>query len=76
MPTNFAASFEDSDDSMENIKGEPVKEVEGVGGTAVIEEFIDFVERHGHPSLQVGSGTKDCSAFHLFSLALPCCYLQ
>ena len=68
MPTNLAASFEDSDGSMENIKGKPVKEVEGVGCAAAIEDFIGFVERHGHPSLQVGSGTKGCSAFHLFSL--------
>lgn len=56
MPTHLAASFEVSDDSMESIKGEPVKEVEGVGRATVIEDFIEFVDSYGHPSLQAGSG--------------------
>lgn len=56
MPTHLAASFEVSDDSMENIRGEPLKDVEGVGKATVIEDFIEFVDTHGHSSLQVGSG--------------------
>lgn len=56
MPTHMAASFEVSDDSMENIRGEPTKDVEGLGKATVIEDFIEFVDDHGHPSLQAGSG--------------------
>mmetsp|Transcript_518 Transcript_518/g.1139 ORF Transcript_518/g.1139 Transcript_518/m.1139 type:complete len:885 (-) Transcript_518:140-2794(-) len=56
MPTHLAASFEVSDDSMENIRGDPTKELEGVGKATVIEDFIDFIDTHGHSSLQVGSG--------------------
>lgn len=56
MPTHLAASFEVSDDSMENIKGDPTKELEGVGRATVIEDFIEFIDTHGHSSLQVGSG--------------------
>lgn len=56
MPTHLAASFEVSDDSMENIRGDPVKELEGVGKATVIEDFIEFIDTHGHSSLQVGSG--------------------
>jgi hypothetical protein len=56
MPTHLAASFEVSDDSMENIRGEPTKDVEGLGKPTVIEDFIEFVDEHGHPSLQEGSG--------------------
>lgn len=56
MPTHLAASFEVSDDSIENIKGDPTAEVEGLGKATVIEDFIDFVDTHGHPSLQAGSG--------------------
>lgn len=56
MPTHLAASFEVSDDSMENIKGDPVKELDGVGRATVIEDFIEFIDEHGHASLQVGSG--------------------
>eukprot|EP00581_Thalassiosira_minuscula_P007940 CAMPEP_0183712238 /NCGR_PEP_ID=MMETSP0737-20130205/7413_1 /TAXON_ID=385413 /ORGANISM="Thalassiosira miniscula, Strain CCMP1093" /LENGTH=881 /DNA_ID=CAMNT_0025940817 /DNA_START=299 /DNA_END=2944 /DNA_ORIENTATION=- len=56
MPTHLAASFEVSDDSMENIRGEPTKEIEGVGRATVIEDFIEFVDNHGHASLQEGSG--------------------
>lgn len=56
MPTHLAASFEVSDDSMENIKGDPVKELDGVGRATVIEDFIEFIEEHGHASLQAGSG--------------------
>jgi len=56
MPTHLAASFEVSDDSMENIRGDPTADVEGVGKANVIEDFIDFIDTHGHPSLQVGSG--------------------
>jgi len=58
MPTHLAASFEVSDDSMENIRGDPTADVDGVGKANVIEDFIDFVDAHGHPSLQVGSGTN------------------
>ena len=56
MPTHLAASFEVSDDSMENIRCDPTKELEGVGKATVIEDFIDFIDTHGHSSLQVGSG--------------------
>lgn len=56
MPTHLAASLEVSDDSMENIRGRPTAEVEGLGKAVVIEDFIDFITTHGHSSLQVGSG--------------------
>jgi len=56
MPTHLAASFEVSDDSMENIKGEPTAEIEGVGKATVIEDFIEFIDTYGHSSLQAGSG--------------------
>lgn len=56
MPSHLAASFEVSDDSMENIRGDPTADVAGVGKANVIEDFIDFIDAHGHPSLQVGSG--------------------
>jgi len=56
MPTHLAASFEVSDDSMENIRGEPIKELEGVGRATVIEDFIEFIDNHGHSSMQDGSG--------------------
>ena len=56
MPTHLAASFEVSDDSMENIRGDPTKEIEGVGKATVIEDFIEFIDTYGHSSLQVGSG--------------------
>ncbi|KAL7525928.1 hypothetical protein ACHAXR_001221 [Thalassiosira sp. AJA248-18] len=56
MPTHLAASFEVSDDSMENVRGDPVKELEGVGKATVIEDFIAFIDTYGHSSLQAGSG--------------------
>mmetsp|Transcript_13597 Transcript_13597/g.29438 ORF Transcript_13597/g.29438 Transcript_13597/m.29438 type:complete len:882 (+) Transcript_13597:168-2813(+) len=56
MPTHLAASFEVSDDSMENIRGDPVKELDGVGRATVIEDFIEFIDEYGHASLQAGSG--------------------
>jgi len=56
MPAHLAASFEVSDASMENIRGDPTADVAGVGKANVIEDFIDFVDAHGHPSLQAGSG--------------------
>lgn len=56
MPTHLAASFEVSDDSIENISGEPTAEVEGLGRAVVIDDFIEFINTYGHPSLQVGSG--------------------
>jgi len=56
MPTHLAASFEVSDDSMENIRGDPIKEVDGVGRATVIEDFIEFIDEYGHASLQEGSG--------------------
>ncbi|KAL7516475.1 hypothetical protein ACHAWX_001486 [Stephanocyclus meneghinianus] len=54
MPTHLAASFEVSDDSMTNIRG--VLQTEGVEKATVIEDFVEFIDTHGHPSLQVGSG--------------------
>lgn len=56
MPTHLAASFEVSDDSMENISGEPTAEIDGVGRPVVIDDFIEFIGLYGHPSIQVGSG--------------------
>jgi len=56
MPTHLAASFEVSDDSMDNIRGDPTADVEGLGGATVIEDFIEFIDDHGHKSLQAGSG--------------------
>ena len=56
MPTHLAASFEVSDDSLENLRGDPVADVEGLGRANAIEDFADFVDAHGHPSLQAGSG--------------------
>jgi spermidine synthase len=56
MPTHLAASFEVSDGSMENVRGAPKAEVEGLGKAEVIEDFVDFVDAHGHRSLQEGSG--------------------
>lgn len=56
MPTHLAASFEVSDDSMENISGEPTADLEGVGKAIVIDDFIEYIDAYGHPSLQVGSG--------------------
>ncbi|KAL7551058.1 hypothetical protein ACHAWF_014260 [Thalassiosira exigua] len=56
MPTHLAASFEVSDASMENVRGAPKAEVEGLGKAEVVEDFIDFVDDHGHRSLQEGIG--------------------
>jgi spermidine synthase len=56
MPTHLAASFEVSDDSMENISGEPTAEIEGLSRAAVVDDFIEYIDTYGHPSLQVGSG--------------------
>lgn len=56
MPTHLAASFEVSDDSMENIRGRPLAEIEGLGKPVVIEDFIEYITSYGHPSLQEGSG--------------------
>lgn len=54
MPTHLAASFEVSDDSMENVYANT--QIEGVDKATVIEDFIDFIDTHGHPSIQEGSG--------------------
>lgn len=54
MPTHLAASFEVSDDSMSNIRG--VLQTDGVEKATVIEDFIEFINTHGHASLQEGSG--------------------
>mmetsp|Transcript_19398 Transcript_19398/g.40130 ORF Transcript_19398/g.40130 Transcript_19398/m.40130 type:complete len:878 (+) Transcript_19398:62-2695(+) len=54
MPTHLAASFEVSDDSMENVHANT--QIEGVDKATVIEDFIDFIDTHGHPSIQEGSG--------------------
>lgn len=54
MPSHLAASFEVSDDSMENIRA--TTQIEGVDKATVIEDFIEFIDAHGHKSLQIGSG--------------------
>jgi hypothetical protein len=54
MPTHLAASFEVSDASMENIRG--VLQTEGVEKATVIEDFVEFIDTHGHASLEEGSG--------------------
>ena len=54
MPTHLAASFEVSDDSMENIRG--VLQTEGVEKATVIEDFVEFIDTHGHASINEGSG--------------------
>ena len=56
MPTHMAGSFEMTDDSLENISGEPMIELEGVGKATVVADFIEFIEDYSHPSMQVGSG--------------------
>jgi len=55
MPTHLVASFEVFEDSMENISGDPIKEVVGVGKATVIEDFIDFIDEHSHSFLQAGN---------------------
>ena len=54
MPTHLAASFEVSDDSMKNIKD--VLNTEGVEKATVIEDFVEFIDVHGHASINEGSG--------------------
>lgn len=54
MPTHLAASFEVSDDSMKNIKD--VLNTEGVEKATVIEDFVEFIDVHGHASMNEGSG--------------------
>lgn len=54
MPTHLAASFEVSDDSMTNIRG--VLQTEGVEKATVIEDFVEFIDTHGHASINKGSG--------------------
>jgi hypothetical protein len=54
MPTHLAASFEVSDDSMTNIRG--VLQTEGVEKATVIEDFVEFINTHGHASINKGSG--------------------
>lgn len=54
MPTHLAASFEVTDDSIDNIRADT--QIEGVGKATVIEDFIEFVDAHSHNSLQTGSG--------------------
>lgn len=54
MPTHLAASFEVSDDSMKSIHD--VLNTEGVENATLIEDFVEFIDTHGHASLQEGSG--------------------
>eukprot|EP00956_Cyclotella_meneghiniana_P021708 scaffold39827_cov74-Cyclotella_meneghiniana.AAC.2 len=54
MPTHLAASFEVTDASMENIRD--VLKTEGVEKATVIEDFVAYVDKHGHASINDGSG--------------------
>jgi len=56
MPSHLAASLTVSDASIENLKGNT--RIEGTGPVTVIEDFLEFLEEFGHPSMHDGSGTN------------------
>ena len=56
MASDLASSFAVSDDSLANLQKNT--EIVGTGRVTVIEDFLDFVDYHGHPSKAPGSATN------------------
>jgi len=56
MAFDLASSFAVSDDSLANLKKNT--EIVGTGRVTVIEDFLDFVDRHGHHSKAPGSNAN------------------
>mmetsp|Transcript_23035 Transcript_23035/g.49984 ORF Transcript_23035/g.49984 Transcript_23035/m.49984 type:complete len:857 (+) Transcript_23035:271-2841(+) len=56
MASDLAASFTVSDDSLDNLKKNT--ELVGTGRVTVIENLLEYVDRHGHRSIAPGSSTN------------------